>query len=222
MQAYRVVFGRSTMSDSHPSKEAWETHYTRTKSKLQYPDENLVRMLSKIEKHSDNPKALDFGSGSGRHCILLKDFGYEVSAGDYSENSVAAIKESYPWAKTYLLQSPPYPFADQEFDLIVSWGVLHYNPPELAKSILKDKFRILKKGGFLAASVRAEGDTHLKAESGKIGTADLKGGATWFYSEKDIRNLLSDFTSFEIGYTERTPLGKLEERICHWIFLAGK
>ncbi len=210
------------MSAEHPSKQAWETHYTRPKAKLSYPDENLVRMLSKITPPSSSPKALDFGSGSGRHCILLKDFGYEVSAGDYSENSVESIRTSYPWARSYLLHSPPYPFDQEEFDVIVSWGVLHYNPPELAKSMLADTLRILKKGGYLAASVRAEGDTHLKAESGKIGTADLQGGSTWFYSESDIKNLLSGFSSFEIGYTERTPLGKLEERICHWIFLAKK
>ncbi|TGJ98327.1 class I SAM-dependent methyltransferase [Leptospira langatensis] len=210
------------MSAEHPSKEAWETHYTRSKSKLSYPDENLVRMLSKIQPMSPSPKALDFGSGSGRHCVLLKDFGYEVSACDYSENSVHSIKESYPWAKVSLLQSPPYPFSDEEFDLIVSWGVLHYNSPDLAKSILNEKHRILKKDGYLAASVRAVGDTHLKAEQGKIGASDLKGGATWFYSQNDIQDLLSNFSSFEMGYTERTPLGKLEERICHWIFLARK
>lgn len=210
------------MSDSHPSKEVWETHYTRSKSKLSYPDENLVRMLSKIPSIDASPKALDFGAGSGRHCILLKDFGYKVSATDYSENSVETIRKSFPWAEASLVDSPPYPFPTEEFDLIVSWGVLHYNSPELAKSILQDKFRILKKGGYLAASVRAEGDTHLQAKEGKIGTSDLKGGATWFYSEKDIRDLLNDFSMYELGYTERTPLGKLDERICHWIFLAKK
>lgn len=206
----------------HPSKEAWETHYTRPKAKLSYPDENLVRMISKFPASSPSPKALDFGTGSGRHCVLLKDFGYEVSAADYSENSIQSVKESYPWVKTFLLNSPPYPFTDEEFDLIVSWGVLHYNSPNLAKSMLDDTFRILKKGGYLAASVRAEGDTHLKAEKGKIGTADLAGAATWFYSKEDVQNLLQNFSSFEIGYTERTPLGKLDERICHWIFLAKK
>ncbi|TGJ99562.1 class I SAM-dependent methyltransferase [Leptospira semungkisensis] len=210
------------MSAEHPSKQAWETHYTRPKSKLSYPDENLVRMLSKIDQTSSSPTALDFGSGSGRHCVLLKDFGYQVSACDYSENSVHSIQESYPWAKASLLQSPPYPFADEEFDLVVSWGVLHYNSPDLAKSILAEKYRILKKGGYLATSVRALGDTHLKAQEGKIGASDLKGGATWFYSQNDIQDLLSNFSSFEMGYTERTPLGKLEERICHWIFLARK
>ncbi|WP_039934206.1 class I SAM-dependent methyltransferase [Leptospira inadai] len=210
------------MSADHPSKQAWETHYTRSKSKLNYPDENLVRILSRIPPSTTSRQALDFGAGSGRHCVLLNEYGYEVSAADYSENSVLSIRESYPWTKTFLLDRPPYPFQNGQFDLIVSWGVLHYNHPDMAKAMLNDLRRIMKPGAYLAASVRALGDTHLQAKDGRIGTPDLKGGSTWFYSESEIMDLGSEFSSFELGYTERTPLGKLDERICHWIFLARK
>lgn len=210
------------MSADHPSKEVWEKHYTRPKSKLAYPDENLVRILARVPAPGNSFQALDFGSGSGRHCILLKEFGYEVSAADYSQNSISSIREAFPWAKTFLLDKPPYPFSDSTFDLVVCWGVLHYNPPELAREMLLDIKRIMKKGSFLAASVRAEGDTHLRVKGEKIGTPDLEGGSTWFYSEEEMRRIGSDFDSFQLGYTERTPLGKLEERICHWIFLARK
>ncbi|PJZ70402.1 SAM-dependent methyltransferase [Leptospira perolatii] len=214
------------MSDdsNHPSKKVWEAHYTREKSKLNYPDENLVRILSRVPSsfNTDNPRALDFGAGSGRHCLLLREFGYDVTAADYSENSIQTIQESYPWAKAKLVDLPPTPFANEEFELVVNWGVLHYNSLELAKQIAEDFFRILKSGGYLAGSIRAVGDTHLKALNGTIGTSDLKGGSTWFYSEEDVRTLFQNFSQLEIGYTERTPIGKLEERICHWIFLAKK
>jgi hypothetical protein len=52
-----------------------------------------------------------------------------------------------------------------------------------------------------------------------IGLEDLSGGKVKLYSLDELRILLEDFKN-EFGYMERTPVGKLEERICHWIFQA--
>ncbi|MBW0434517.1 class I SAM-dependent methyltransferase [Leptospira yasudae] len=213
------------MNPSEPSSQsAWNTHYTRNKSRLGYPDENLVRMLSKIgseqTESSEQRKALDFGAGSGRHCVLLNEFGYQVYATDYTENSVKTISQEYPFVKASIHEHPPLTYQDGFFDVIVSWGVLHYNSVELAREILKEKKRILKPGGFLAGSVRAVGDTHLQAQGTVIQTPDLKGAYSRFYTLEELKEDLKGFSRVDFGYTERTPLGKLEERICHWIFLA--
>lgn len=180
-------------------------------------------MLSKIGGDSDKQaerKALDFGAGSGRHCVLLNEFGYRVYATDYTENSIKTVQETCPFVKASLGGDPPFDFEENFFDVIVSWGVLHYNSAEAARKILKDKTRILKKGGYLAGSVRAVGDTHLQAQGTAIQTADLKGAYSRFYTLEELQEDLRDFSRVDFGYTERTPLGKLEERICHWIFLA--
>ncbi|AJR14060.1 class I SAM-dependent methyltransferase [Leptospira interrogans] len=203
------------------SRSAWNFHYTKTKSRLSYPDENLVRMLSKIDSNKqEEKKALDFGTGSGRHCVLLNEFGYQVYATDYTENSIKTVQEMFPFVKTSLGGAPPFPFKENFFDVIVSWGVLHYNSVRSARDILKEKMRILKKGGYLAGSVRAVGDTHLQVQETVVGTADLKGAYTRFYTLEELKEDLKGFSHIDFGYTERTPLGKLEERICHWIFLA--
>ncbi|EMO29789.1 methyltransferase domain protein [Leptospira interrogans serovar Bataviae str. HAI135] len=203
------------------SRSAWNFHYTKTKSRLVYPDENLVRMISKIDLNKQKEKkALDFGTGSGRHCVLLNEFGYQVYATDYTENSIKTVQETFPFVKTSLGGDPPFPFEENFFDVIVSWGVLHYNSVQSAKNILKEKMRILKKGGYLAGSVRAVGDTHLQVQETVVGTADLKGAYTRFYTLEELKEDLKGFSYIDFGYTERTPLGKLEERICHWIFLA--
>ncbi|WP_167881159.1 class I SAM-dependent methyltransferase [Leptospira gomenensis] len=212
------------MNPSESSREAWNVHYTRNRSKLTYPDENLVRMLSKILSENQNrtqrPNALDFGTGSGRHCVLLNEFGYQVHAADYTENSVQTVRQEYPYVNAVVTGAPPLPFENRFFDVVVSWGVLHYNTADSAKALLDEKRRILKQGGYLAGSVRAVGDTHLRAQGTEIGTPDLKGAYSRFYSLEELRETLSGFSRVEFGYTERTPLGKLEERICHWIFLA--
>ncbi|TGN19287.1 class I SAM-dependent methyltransferase [Leptospira idonii] len=201
-------------------KNVWDHHYQKDKSKLSYPDENLVRLLSKVS-HT-NKQALDFGTGSGRHIYLLLDKGYTVSASDSSSESIAQIKNQNLPVQLYHTESLPYPFSENQFGLIVSWGVFHYNQRETAKSMLKELHSSLDKGGYLLGSIRANTDTHLKIDSGEMNLQDLKGGYAETYELEDLKLFLSGFTNVEIGYSERTPLGKLEERICHWFFLAQK
>jgi SAM-dependent methyltransferase len=198
----------------------WDEHYRKIKSKLLYPDENLVRILSKIS--INNGKALDFGAGSGRHSQLLKNFNFNVTALDSSTNSLDLIKEIDPEIKTVLSSSPPYPFENYEFDLIVSWGVLHYNDNETIHHIIEEYHRILNKNGFLAGTIRSIGDTHLALKQGISNLEDLQGAEARLFKKDEVIQFFSKFSNLELGYMERTPIGKLEERICHWIFLAKK
>lgn len=198
----------------------WNEHYTRLKAKLLYPDENLVRMLSKLDVKSGT--ALDFGAGSGRHSILLKTFGFDVAALDYSENSLSLIKELDSSIQTVLASMPPYPFSDEAFDVVVSWGVLHYNSDEMISQMISEKYRILKKNGYLLGTIRADRDTYLGIKEGKISAKDLEGANAKLFSKDTVLSLLSSFSYIQMGYMERTPIGKLEEKISHWMFLCRK
>ncbi len=177
-------------------------------------------MLSKSEIKSGN--ALDFGAGSGRHSILLKNFGFDVTALDYSENSLSLIQELDPSIRTVLASMPPYPFSDGAFDVIVSWGVLHYNSDELISQMISEKYRILKKNGILLGTIRADRDTYLGIKEGKISTKDLEGANAKLFSKDSVLTLLNSFSTIQMGYMERTPIGKLEEKISHWMFLCRK
>lgn len=199
------------------TKQIWNEHYTKSKSKLIYPDENLVRILSKINLSG---KALDFGAGSGRHSILLKSYGFDVTAVDYTENSIAQIHEIDKTIKTFVVSNLPYPFLDNEFSLIVSWGVLHYNSLDIAKKMISEYKRCLSPNGVLVGTVRSSKDTFLKASQNTIGADDLKGANIYLYDLDTVQELLENFRDIQIGYMERSPIGKLEDRICHWIFQA--
>lgn len=206
----------------NPSKteDVWNSHYTRAKSKLSFPDENLVRILSKLP--ISNGRALDFGAGSGRHSLLLKSFGWEVTALDFAKNSLDQIHELDESIGLVHATEPPYPFQDGGFDLIVSWGVLHYNSSELISRIVSEYHRILKDGAFIAGTIRADRDTHLKIKDGQIQLSDLKSAQAQLFSQKEVVSIFKNFSNVQLGYMERTPMGKLEERICHWIFLVQK
>lgn len=201
-------------------KNVWDEHYERPKSKLAFPDENLVRLLSRIQPK--NKKALDFGCGSGRHSYLLQNEGYLVTACDTAKTTIDLLNEESSSIRFLHTPGMNLPFSPNEFGLIVSWGVFHYNPREDAKNLLSSLYESLEEGGYLLGSIRADGDTHLGLSQGKMNLADLNGGYAETYSLKDLKSLLSIFSKVSIGYSERTPLGKLEERICHWFFLAEK
>lgn len=199
------------------SRDIWNEHYQKEKSKLFYPDENLVRILSRIEHKGE---ALDFGAGSGRHSLLLQQLGYKVTAVDYSHNSIKYIQETFPGIQAKLINKPPYPFQDKQFSLIVSWGVLHYNTYQESKNIVLEYNRLLKQNAYLLGTIRSDNDTHLKLQDGMVGLDDLKNSRVQLYSLTKLQELLKDFADVQYAYMERTPLGKLEDRICHWIFLA--
>ncbi|XDD47924.1 class I SAM-dependent methyltransferase [Leptospira sp. WS39.C2] len=201
-------------------KNVWDKHYERPKSKLFFPDENLVRLLSKIE--TPNQFALDFGCGSGRHSILLQNLGYQVTACDNAKTTIDLLEKENPSIRYLYTQGNPLPFGPNEFGVIVSWGVFHYNKREDAKELLNSLYKSLTPGGYFLGSIRAEGDTHLGLNQGKMNLQDLSGGYAETYSLSELKDFLSLFQKTSIGYSERTPLGKLEERICHWFFLAQK
>jgi SAM-dependent methyltransferase len=203
------------LNKSNP--EVWNTHYEREKSRLVFPDENLVRILSRIPQ---GEFALDHGAGSGRHSILLKSCGFQVTACDYSAKSIETIQRMMPGIETDIIRSANLPYENEKFNLVVSWGVLHYNTLEDAHNIVREIKRILKVGGYFVGTVRSSTDTHLKTKDGIIGIADLSGGSVRLYTLEELKELLSGFTNVEFGYMERSPIGKLEERICHWIFQA--
>lgn len=202
-------------SSNKSNPEVWDSHYSKEKSKLTFPDENLVRILSRIP-HTG--KALDHGAGSGRHSFLLQSYGFQVTACDYSEKSIEAIKNTILGVNTDIIRSTNLPYDSSKFDLVVSWGVLHYNLFEEACDIVKEIKRVLKPGGYFVGTVRSSFDTHLKQEKGVIGLEDLSGGKVKLYSLEELKSLLKEFNESQFGYMERTPMGKLEERICHWIF----
>ncbi|MCW7492347.1 class I SAM-dependent methyltransferase [Leptospira sp. 2 VSF19] len=201
-------------------KNVWDEHYERPKSKLAFPDENLVRLLSRIQPK--NRKALDFGCGSGRHSYLLEKEGYLVTGCDNAKTTIDQLNEESPSIRFLHTPNTTLPFSPKEFGLIVSWGVFHYNKREDAKNLLSNLYDSLDTGGYLLGSIRADGDTHLGLRQGKMNLKDLNGGYAETYSLEDLKSFLSIFSKVSIGYSERTPLGKLEERICHWFFLAEK
>ena len=213
--------------------KAWNNHYTKAKSILTYPDENLVRMIKayladKTLKDLESLASIDLGCGTGRHLKLLYESGIQNITGiDTSINALKICKELYSF-RLIQADNKSLSFRDFAFDLAISWGSLHYCSKDLLREQIAEIYRILKNGSRFFGTLRSERDTYLK-KGRHIGNDtwitnldDIKNSVVSFYNENELNSALDIFSKFEYGIIERTIMGDMQKRISHWIFWAEK
>jgi ubiquinone/menaquinone biosynthesis C-methylase UbiE len=210
--------------------QSWDSHYTRHKSALFYPDENLVRMLKPYVatiSMKENLVCLDMGCGSGRHIALAGETGIGTVIGmDISYNGLEIARNF----GSPLIQADGsrIPFKNGSIDIVITWGSLHYSPKKDLPTALDEIYRVMKKGSVLFGTLRCNRDTMLK--KGKdlgndewiTNLSDIENSIVSFYSEYELKKYFSQFGSFLYGRMERTLLGDIDKIISHWYFRAFK
>lgn len=204
----------------------WNRHYQTEKSRQLYPDENLVRLLAaaRSELNPERASALDYGFGSGRHLHLLQEMRFGRIAGcEISDVACEQGRQSFPEMDLRLVTEADIneadsklPFDDESFDVIVCWGVLHYLSDSGRIRLLEEFARLLTSPGLFVGTLRSNRDTH-------FAHSDVSDASMTLFSEDDARTLLGRFfKDVELGHMERTPIGKLDQRIAHWFFRARR
>jgi ubiquinone/menaquinone biosynthesis C-methylase UbiE len=208
----------------------WEEHYTRERSVLSYPDENLVRMLHRHLNSigtMNSLKAVDLGCGSGRHLKLLVESGISSVTGiDNSFNALRICRKNY----SSLLQSDnlDLPIKEKSIDIAVAWGSLHYNHKRELPRMIDEIMRILKPGGVLFATLRSERDTlmkkgkHLGNDVWQTNLDDIEGSLVSFFSESELNEYFCRFSSLNYGIMERSIIGDTGKLVSHWVIFAEK
>ena len=207
----------------------WQSHYTRKKSELNYPDENLVRLLSAYMKHNQAPLcAIDLGCGSGRHIKLFRDF--EINNIIGIDNSINALKLSSTeeFKRLVLADNKAIPLKSESVDIAVAWGSLHYNHKRDLPVMLNEIHRILKKEGRLFATLRSTRDTmlkngvHLENNVWQTSLEDISGAVVSFFDENELPRYFAHFSSMQYSLIERSVMGNMESRVSHWVVQAVK
>jgi ubiquinone/menaquinone biosynthesis C-methylase UbiE len=208
----------------------WEEHYTRERSVLSYPDENLVRMLHRHLNSigtMNSLKAVDLGCGSGRHLKLLVESGISSVTGiDNSFNALRICRKNY----SSLLQSDnlDLPIKEKSIDIAVAWGSLHYNHKRELPRMIDEIMRILNPGGVLFATLRSERDTlmkkgrHLGNDVWQTNLDDIEGSLVSFFSESELNEYFCRFSSLKYGIMERSIIGDTGKLVSHWVIFAEK
>jgi len=112
------------------------------------------RLITQLSPQ-DNERILDFGCGTGTLTLMIKKAGpgcsvYGIDI-DHQALEIAEKKARHDGVDIQLIQydGTVLPFANEKFDKLVSSLVLHHLPKEEKIPVLRELYRVLKRGGEL-------------------------------------------------------------------------
>lgn len=137
-----------------------------------WPSETLVRMLKGryipgMWTAFDNLRAIDVGFGSANNLVFLASLGMNVAGIEIDTeicNSAQEYLESQDIkADLRVGSNRSIPFTDNQFDLLLSWNVLHYEKSQdSVTEALVEYARVMKPGGRFILSTTGPRDNILR------------------------------------------------------------
>ena len=164
----KIRMSKQTMKDRHiflNSKQVWDNNLKiPPDNKLSYPDENLVRLFfgRHVTISQSSVVMLDHGFETGKNLVFFANKGYDCASCERSQNLIdeadSRFRKINKPVNLKLVKDLAIPFDDEEFEIVVSWNVLHYNGTRLVVSQVIDEFpRFLKPVGvFILSTVSLE------------------------------------------------------------------
>jgi SAM-dependent methyltransferase len=110
-----------------------------------------------IKKYSKGKYALDYGCGTGYSTSLLKSLNFDVVGADISTHMLDLARQNHPEISFIKSKIGHLPFADSQFDLVLSTFVL-FDIPSLDGIVdyLREAKRVLKQNGIFIVSTGSE------------------------------------------------------------------
>ena len=114
-------------------------------------------------KYHQGEDVLEVGCGIGTDLVEYAKYGAKVSGMDLGEDQVRITKLNFelhglPYSEMKVGNAEKLPFADNSFDLVFCFGVLHHTPN--TKKAIEEIFRVLKPDGTVLAMMYARGWKH--------------------------------------------------------------
>ncbi len=168
----------SASNTDETRRGAWEVSYENRQNFVFYPEEEMVRFVSKhlrkrtgLDSFEDRTAnvagmpVLDVGCGIGRHMVMALDFGFEPYGFDLSETAVETARK---WLGSRGLADPAnhihqsdirsLPFEDEFFGCAISHGVLDSMPFAIAKEGMGEVARTLRPDSLFYCDLIGGGD----------------------------------------------------------------
>ena len=115
-----------------------------------YPAKYAIEMVGK-----NRGRILEAGCGAGRILRYFHDRAYDIEGIDFIESAVKKLKTEDPSLKVSVGDIKRLSFSDNEFDFVLAFGLYHNLDNDLDLAI-RETCRVLKDGGRLCASFRAD------------------------------------------------------------------
>lgn len=140
---------------------------------------------------------IELGCGLAYTSIYLMNNGYtNITATAFSKEALNIINKSNPSLHTMILDiTAPFPFKDNEINIIIADLCLHYFNKEKTKSILKEINRVLKTNGYLIGRVNSDKDINYIPNGTMLEDNFYFDGKVYkkFYNYDDLKELFKDF-----------------------------
>ena len=226
------------------NRHAFDDHYSKPGSNLQFPNEYLIRCYHNyIKKHiSPGSRILDFGYGSGNNSLYFIKQGYEVFGIEVVESTIEMIQENLrlnsldsALSDNFKVVKPDWnelPFENGFFDFILANMVLYYYPSEKhIRKICSKLSNTLRPGGIvfftmcgaknsIMENAKQIEETNVYMVGGAGKRASLDGQFLYIIHDQDqLSGLFSEFELITAGYSDEKLF---DRRDFTWIFIGKK
>lgn len=205
-------------SENRPEKEQkthWEEVFSTKEAFFGSEPSDFAKKTLELFRREGVCTVLELGCGQGRDTVFFARNGLRMTALDYAETAIEALREKVASAglsSSTVIRAHdvrhPLPFPDASFEACYSHMLLcmELSTAEIA-FILGEIHRVLRPGGIVLYSVRSSFDkhyrtgTHLCDEIYEIG-----GFAVHFFTEEKIRKLAKGYEILAINGMEEGSL----------------
>lgn len=156
------------MNDTEALRRRWDALHGQPRYLPVFPNESVVRWQRRSfpDAEANRPSVVDIGCGGGRHSLAMARDGIQVTACDLSPVGVAAVASRARQEKlrinTYAAAMQQLPFAANQFDGLLCFGVLNYVPVSVIEEAISEFARILKPGGRFHIMARGDKDWRIR------------------------------------------------------------
>jgi ubiquinone/menaquinone biosynthesis C-methylase UbiE len=201
-------------------EEACGERYGDDQDRVRYELEPEIIAFAAFQE-SKGQDVLEIGVGMGADYVRWLRAGAKAVGIDLTERAVAitqarAEADGFPHADLRQADAEHLPFANESFDLVYSWGVLHHTPD--TATAVAEAYRVLRPGGHLKVMLYNRRSWVAWAAWFRFG---LLRGRPWSTAKRAVANVESPGTQ---AFTEREVRAMLHNfrevslrpQLTHW------
>jgi SAM-dependent methyltransferase len=138
---------------------AWDVKWATEEGRADWiaAEPDVMQTATELSTRLGSVRALDLGCGVGRHALLFARLGFEVSAVDLAEAGLAEVRRNAGAEgleiDARVAPMTELPFADGEFDYVLSFNVLYHGDPEIVRAAIAEIRRVLRRGGVFQGTM---------------------------------------------------------------------
>lgn len=193
--------------NSEIKKEQWEKVYSQRKEKLPWIENPIpTEILGNFcERFNQGDKILDYGCGDGILAEFLVSKGLSVVCSDISQKALDIVSDKNPDIKTIQADEPSKISSSENFDGILSWGVMHHIDKNIWNEHIDQLDNLVKKNGYLLIGGHSMKDDEfsrgfrISPTTGNISTA--VDSLEFILKENNLKIVDTGYFDFKEGFT---------------------